>query len=104
MNPIAIFFLLVQNREAILKIWKLIEPLLAQILPQVQSGGGTDFTIQWLQESLNKLQGGGLVVDGDYGKATKEAVKKFQAAHGLTVDGWCGVLTQAAVIQALQSA
>lgn len=29
-------------------------------------------------------------VDGDYGKATEAAVKKFQKDHGLTVDGICG--------------
>lgn len=31
-----------------------------------------------------------LVVDGKYGEGTKAAVRAFQTAHHLTVDGWAG--------------
>jgi len=66
---------------------------------------GTPYTINWLQESLNKLTNAGLVVDGSYGSATRDAVKKFQAAHPpLVADGWAGIMTQAAIVEALKGA
>ena len=34
-------------------------------------------------------------VDGKFGKKTEEAVKRFQAEHGLVVDGIVGVKTWA---------
>ena len=37
-------------------------------------------------------------VDGDYGSATKEAVKKYQKANGLTVDGLAGTKTWAKML------
>jgi len=42
-----------------------------------------------LQTALNKC-GAHLDVDGVYGSGTLEAVKDFQRAHGLSVDGICG--------------
>ena len=57
-------------------------------------------SIEWLQTSLNKL-GAEIAVDGKYGSGTQEAVKKFQSEHGLTADGWAGVQTQAAILDAL---
>lgn len=58
---------------------------------------------KWLQGSLNVLvdPSPNLVVDGIYGKQTKAAVEKLQAKLGLTVDGWAGQLTQAAIASAL---
>ena len=35
-----------------------------------------------------------LVVDGDYGRMTRRAVWRFQADHGLEVDGIAGIVTQ----------
>lgn len=46
--------------------------------------------VKWVQSSMNKLISAGLVVDGIYGKNTRNAVKNFQAAHGLAVDGIVG--------------
>ena len=60
------------------------------------------YSVKWLQESLNKLVNAGLTTDGNYGDATKEAVKQFQTAHGLEADGWAGALTTAAIIDALK--
>lgn len=59
------------------------------------------YSVSWLQESLNKLVGANLKVDGAYGDSTREAVKQFQTAHGLTADGWAGIQTQAAIVSAL---
>lgn len=51
-----------------------------------------NYSLEWVQSSLNSL-GEHLVIDGDYGEMTKSAVKRFQAAHGLRVDGWAGPKT-----------
>ena len=61
-----------------------------------------EMNVTWLQESLNKLVDANLEVDGKFGPATQEAVAHFQMAHGLTVDKWPGVLTQAAIVDALK--
>jgi murein L,D-transpeptidase YcbB/YkuD len=50
------------------------------------------YDIRWIQESLNKL-GEHLHVDGINGDATKAAVERFQAQHGLEADGWVGFQT-----------
>jgi len=39
-----------------------------------------------------------VAADGDFGPATAEAVKEFQAAHGLTVDGMVGPSTYEALL------
>lgn len=49
--------------------------------------------VKWLQEALNKVflpASEELVVDGSYGKHTRSAVWRYQAARGLTVDGLYG--------------
>jgi len=48
-----------------------------------------------LQIVLNQALGINLVVDGRYGKATYNAVKAFQKANGLKVDGYIGSQTRA---------
>jgi len=53
--------------------------------------------IRWLQVSLNKIQGSGLIVDGSYGRHTRAAVRRFQDIHGLNVDGQAGDLTCSAI-------
>jgi peptidoglycan hydrolase-like protein with peptidoglycan-binding domain len=84
-----------------------IEALLPELTKKVEAvtKGGTTanlYTVKWLQESLNKLVDAKLVADGSYGKATHDAVKKFQTAKGLVSDGWAGILTTAAIIKALK--
>jgi peptidoglycan hydrolase-like protein with peptidoglycan-binding domain len=57
---------------------------------------------KWVQLSLNLLGAQPqLAVDGSYGPATKDAVAKFQAEHGLVVDGWAGDATGNALRAAL---
>ena len=53
--------------------------------------------VMWWQGELNAKQNAGLAVDGNYGVATKNATRAFQAAHGLDQDGEAGPLTVAAM-------
>lgn len=56
-----------------------------------------------IQTRLN-VHGAKLVVDGIYGPLTASAVRAFQGAHGLTVDGDVGPVTWAALQQSPASA
>ncbi len=58
---------------------------------------------KWLQGSMNALlnPSPNLKVDGSYGPKTKAAVERLQEQLGLSVDGWNGNLTQAAIMAAL---
>ena len=58
---------------------------------------------KWVQGALNVYlsPSPNLVVDGVYGPKTKAAVELLQAKLGLTVDGWAGQVTQAAIAQLL---
>lgn len=56
--------------------------------------------IRWLQQSLNRLTGARLVVDGIIGTYTRNAIRSFQQRQGLTVDGIVGPITEAALIRA----
>jgi peptidoglycan hydrolase-like protein with peptidoglycan-binding domain len=58
---------------------------------------------KWLQAALNKLltPSPNLQVDGIYGPKTREAVEVAQKKLGITVDGWAGEITQAAIQTAL---
>ena len=51
---------------------------------------GTD--VAEIQGQLSNY-GYDVAADGDFGPATAEAVKEFQAAHGLAVDGLVGPST-----------
>ena len=62
---------------------------------------GGDHGTVWLQDSLNKLANAGLIDDGSYGRKTAGAVRAFQEAHGLEVDGLAGVKTCGAIEAAL---
>ena len=56
---------------------------------------GTD--VAEIQGQLSSV-GYDVVADGDFGPATAEAVKEFQAAHGLAVDGMVGPSTYEALL------
>jgi len=85
----------------------LIQNILAQVAPEARKQFEAEVAekrdIYWLQASLNRL-GEHLELDGQYGPATTEAVKRFQAKHNLTVDGWAGTNTSAAIYGALEGA
>ena len=61
------------------------------------SKGSYGDDVKTLQTMLNKVQNAGLVVDGDFGNGTLTAVKNFQKANGLDVDGIVGPATWAAL-------
>lgn len=68
--------------------------------PPPAGTGGAVTGVKWIQDSLNRLMAPDedlLVVDGSYGRRTREAVRAFQAAHGLLADGLAGDLTTAAM-------
>lgn len=55
--------------------------------------------VRWLQTRLKELGHDPGPIDGEYGALTKAAVAAFQTAHGdLTVDGWAGPATMAALV------
>ncbi|MEM7727089.1 MAG: peptidoglycan-binding domain-containing protein [Cyanobacteria bacterium P01_A01_bin.45] len=51
--------------------------------------------VEYLQRRLNGIGFGSLLVDGIFGVATEESVKKFQKYYGLTADGIVGSQTVA---------
>jgi len=53
--------------------------------------GSQGMVVRWVQEALK------ITADGDWGEGTDKAVKAFQAANGLTVDGVAGPKTLAAL-------
>lgn len=54
-----------------------------------------------IQTFLNKL-GYKIIIDGSYGPATESIIKKFQKDRKLSVDGYCGLNTHIALINALK--
>jgi peptidoglycan hydrolase-like protein with peptidoglycan-binding domain len=91
-----------------LKIMDDVNSVLRKVAPEVMADLPKALQpvldVKWLQTSLNTLMNAGLVIDGVYGQLTGEAVKAFQQANGLTVDGWAGVQTEAKLLELLQLA
>lgn len=61
--------------------------------------GSKGETVKTLQTILNEVDNAGLVVDGSFGSATRSAVKAFQEANNLKVDGIVGPATWAALLE-----
>ncbi len=107
------------NDDIVTKIKKLAGPL-APLLEQI---GGQMFpaakpalhiaaaamssfdpsVTKWVQGSLNLVlaPSPNLTVDGIAGPKTRAAIVQFQTQMDLDVDGWAGVLTQAALTAAM---
>lgn len=95
MNPIML-------TTVMLKVFSMLrERAQATSEPAPQPGKVQDYSVDWIQKSLNEITGAELQVDGDYGPATKKAVAEFQEEHGLKADGWAGVQTCAAIVEEL---
>jgi lysozyme len=56
--------------------------------------------IRWVQQSLNRILGLRLAVDGVMGRQTRSAIRSFQQQQGLTVDGIVGSQTERALVAA----
>jgi phosphatidylserine/phosphatidylglycerophosphate/cardiolipin synthase-like enzyme len=67
-------------------------------MPNVQFEGGNPVDVRWVQNSLNRILGLRLPVDGIAGPATRSAIRAFQQKQGLTADGVAGPMTAAALI------
>lgn len=59
--------------------------------------GASGLAVTELQEKLNKL-GYSCTIDGHYGTNTSDAVKQFQKAYNLTVDGLAGAITRTLIL------
>ena len=59
--------------------------------------GSQGTKVKELQMKLNKILGTALATDGDFGIATDQAIRQFQAEYGLKVDGIVGNYTWAAI-------
>ncbi len=65
-----------------------------------QENSGVPY-VRWIQESLNRILGLRLAVDGNAGPATRSAIRAFQQKQGLAADGIAGSKTDAALRAAL---
>ena len=63
------------------------------------SNSGTEH-IRWVQQSLNKILGLRLAVDGVMGAQTRSAIRSFQQRRGLVADGVVGAKTESALLSA----
>jgi putative peptidoglycan binding protein len=63
---------------------------------------GTQY-VRWVQDSLNRILGLRLSVDGVVGTQTRSAIRSFQERNGLMVDGIVGPQTDAKLRAALAS-
>lgn len=78
-----------------LKFGDPLVPVMEPVVPVTPVGIGGGINVFILQQRLNALHVNGtpLRVDGNFGKATKRAVKSFQYTHHLAVDGLVGPKT-----------
>lgn len=60
----------------------------------ILESGNVSVAVTVLQQSLNACYGTGLVVDGDFGGATYNALLNVQSAEGIGVDGIYGPMTR----------
>jgi phosphatidylserine/phosphatidylglycerophosphate/cardiolipin synthase-like enzyme/peptidoglycan hydrolase-like protein with peptidoglycan-binding domain len=65
-----------------------------------QFEASTPVDVRWVQNSLNRILGMRLPIDGVAGPATRSATRAFQKKQGLKADGVAGPATTAAMIAA----
>lgn len=70
---------------------------MAATMPLIKKGSKGSAVLQ-LQKMLN-AKGYKLTEDGDFGSKTEAAVKAYQKANGLEVDGEVGPITWAALLK-----
>ena len=78
-------------------IFDAIARLIKEILPASAQATKT-LDVTWLQTKLKAAGFDPGAVDNHFGPATMAAVKLYQAARGLTPDGWPGVATTAKLL------
>jgi len=78
-----------------------VEKLTQKQVSSVMHLGSEGEYVKDLQEHLKKL-GYHVEPDGMFGRATDEAVRAFQKANGLKVDGWAGPRTLEEIGQAIE--
>lgn len=67
---------------------------------EAQSSRQSREYIRWVQQSLNRVLGLRLGVDGIMGRQTRSAIRSFQQQRGLTIDGIVGAQTERAFFAA----
>lgn len=70
-------------------------------IPVALRDGDTGWAVFALQRGLNTLSEVDIKADGDFGAATREAVKAFQRRSGLDDDGIAGFATQSSLVRRL---
>jgi len=69
-----------------------------EVIIRLETPARTGSRVRALQQALNRALGGGTVeVDGSFGPQTDAAVREFQKARGLSVDGIVGPATWTAL-------
>lgn len=73
-----------------------VKPTYPPLLMNGSKDGPGQSAVHELQTLLNNA-GAHLILDGDFGNLTEKAVRAYQKAHGLTVDGLAGPYTMEAL-------
>lgn len=81
----------------------LVDALPVMIPPPIEPVDEHERSDEDLQKALNHLNFGPLVEDGNFGKRTEAALRRFQEANKLVADGIPGKLTWAAIDKALNA-
>ncbi len=99
LNLIPTIMALIAKAPQFLAIFDAVAVLIKSLLP-ASAQTATPLDVTWLQTRLKAKGFDPGAIDGKFGTATITATKAFQAANGLTADGWPGVATTAALLKA----
>ncbi len=101
LSIIPTIFGLIGRAPQFMAVFEALGQLLSQInklLPSSTQAAAKPLDVTWLQTTLKTLGFDPGAIDGRFGPATIIAVKAFQSANSLEVDGWPGVATTAALL------